>query len=142
LINLDDVFILDHTYNATINAVTKACESLVNYRKFSQNLVLVLGSIEGLGETATDVHFNLGYYISALPIDMVITVGDEARFVGDGIRHINHNKKIVEHCSSPAELPEKVLQKLSPHTTVLMMGGKSLQLGTRLKDLTRLIRAR
>jgi len=40
-IELGDVFILDHTYNATINSVTKACESLVQFKNFSKNLISV-----------------------------------------------------------------------------------------------------
>jgi UDP-N-acetylmuramoyl-tripeptide--D-alanyl-D-alanine ligase len=55
LINLNDIFILDHTYNATINSVTKACESLVQFRNFSNNLILVLGDLEGVGSHSAKV---------------------------------------------------------------------------------------
>ncbi len=46
LINLGDIYILDHTYNATINSVSKACDSLVQFKKYSHNLMLVLGSLD------------------------------------------------------------------------------------------------
>ncbi len=139
-INLGDIFILDHTYNATINAVTKACESLVQFKKFSKNSVLVLGSLEGLGKSSDKIHLNLGYYISALPIDTVITVGKDAKLVGDGIRKINHNKKIIRHCETPDSLTEVIGELLSPHTTLLMIGGRSLKLNEKLKQLTLMVK--
>ncbi|MBN2365863.1 MAG: UDP-N-acetylmuramoyl-tripeptide--D-alanyl-D-alanine ligase [Calditrichaeota bacterium] len=135
LIQARDIFILDHTYNATINSVPKACESLVQFKKFSKNLILVVGSLEELGKVTGDVHTNIGYYISALPIDMVITVGKDARLIGEGIRRINHNKKIVQHCPEAAALPKLLMKVLSPHSTILMTGGKSLNLSHELKKV-------
>lgn len=127
-IELGDVFILDHTYNATINSVTKACESLVQFKKFSKNLILVIGGMDELGEKTINVHKNIGYYISALPIDIVITIGQNANYIADGIRQINHNKKLLYHCQTVEQLPQTILNLLSPNTTILMTGGKSLNL--------------
>ncbi len=134
LLQTDGIYILDHTYNATINSVPKACESLVQFRKFSGNLILVVGSLEDLGKVTQDVHTNIGYYISALPISMVITVGEDARLIGEGIRKINHNKKLIEHCNDPAALPELLLKSITPNTTVLMTGGKKLNLSGHLQQ--------
>jgi UDP-N-acetylmuramoyl-tripeptide--D-alanyl-D-alanine ligase len=139
LISLRDIFILNHTYNATINSVTKACESLIQFRKFSRNSILVLGDIENLGSDKKDIHLNLGFYLSALPIDTVITVGDHAKLVGEGILKINHNNKRIHHCTTVENIGETVLNMLTPHTTILMIGGKSLKLSNALKNLISLI---
>ncbi|UCF65137.1 MAG: hypothetical protein JSW33_04695 [bacterium] len=130
-----DIQFLDHTYNATVNSVSKACESLVQFKKFSKKLILVLGSLEDLGDAAREIHMNIGYYISALPIEVVITVGDDARYIGEGIRKINHNKKTVQHSPTPNEVPATVQQFLEPHSTVLMMGGRALHLSDQLHKL-------
>jgi UDP-N-acetylmuramoyl-tripeptide--D-alanyl-D-alanine ligase len=135
LINLGDIYILDYTYNATINSVSKACDSLVQFKKYSHNLMLVLGSLEEVGPSMKDIHLNIGYYISALPIDIVLTVGQDAQFIAEGIRKINHNKKILKHCEQPEAVPAEVMNLISPHTTVLMMGAKSLNLSQQLQQL-------
>jgi UDP-N-acetylmuramoyl-tripeptide--D-alanyl-D-alanine ligase len=139
LISLQDLFILNHTYNATINSVTKACESLIQFRKFSRNSILVLGDIENLGADKKDIHLNLGFYLSALPIDTVITIGDHAKLVGEGIKKINHNNKRIHHCLAVENIGKEVLNMLTPHTTILMIGGKSLKLSNALKKLITLI---
>jgi UDP-N-acetylmuramoyl-tripeptide--D-alanyl-D-alanine ligase len=135
LIDLGDIYILDHTYNATLNSVSKACESLVQFQKYSDQLILVLGDIEGFWNNPQEVHLNLGYYISALPINIVITTGDSAKYIGEGIRKINHNKKIVKHCDKPGGLSSTVRDFLSSKTTLTMIGGKSLNLGLQLNNI-------
>jgi UDP-N-acetylmuramoyl-tripeptide--D-alanyl-D-alanine ligase len=140
-INLGDIYILDHTYNATINSVSKACESLSQFKKFANKLILVLGSLDELENLSKDIHTNIGYYISALPIDTVVTVGNAAQFIGEGIRQINHNKKTISHCEDKNALPELIFNHLSPHTTVLMMGGKSLKLNQKLQQLVNRIKS-
>ncbi len=135
LVSVKDVHILDHTYNASINSVPKACESLVQFKKYSRNLILILGGVEDLGTASADIHMNFGYYISAMPIDTVITVGEDARKVGEGIRRINHTKKNIQHCPEPDALPECLLNMLTPQTTILMTGGKSLNLSAQLQKI-------
>lgn len=129
LISLEDVNILDHSYDATINSIHKSCESLAQFKHYSKKLILVIGHIANLGENSQNIHHNLGYYISALPIDTIITVGKEARWIADGIRKINHTRKQFESCFESDELVEKVLQHLEPNSTVLFIGSKSLRLG-------------
>ena len=128
LIRLDDVNILDHTYDATINSIHKSCESLALFRNYSKKLILVIGHIANLGESSQNIHHNLGYYISALPIDTIITVGKEAKWIADGIRKINHTKKQFESCFHSEELVETINRHLEPHTTILFIGSKKLQL--------------
>ncbi len=141
LIDLGDIFILDYTYNATVNAVTKACESLVNFKKFSKNLILVLGDLENLGQLSLKIHKSLGYYISALPINVVLTVGEDARYVGEGIHEINHNRKIIEHCQIPENISEQLIKYIDSHTTILIIGGKSLKLHQSLQNLVQIIQS-
>jgi len=124
LIRASDVYFLDHTYDATINSVTKACESLVQFRSYSSKLILVLGDVGNPGESPVKTHLNLGYYISALPIDAVITYGQLAAYAVDGILKINHTRKEIAKCQEPDELIQTVLNSLQPGATVLAIGRK------------------
>lgn len=128
LIQADDVNILDHTYGATINSVNKSCESLVQFKPFSRKLILVIGDLEKLGIKSEKVHLNLGFYISAMPIDTIITVGKDARLVARGIKKINHTQKELVNCFDVEELGALVAKYLEPHTTVLFIGNRNLEM--------------
>ncbi len=129
LINLKDVYLLDYSYTATVNSVGKAIESLVQFKKYSRKLVLILGDLEDAGEKTEAIHRNLGYFISALPIDVVITVGEYARLTGEGIKKINHHSKTIHHCKNVGVLNDLIRHYVEPHTSLLITGRKIMKLG-------------
>ncbi len=133
LIHLKDVYLLDYSYTATVNSVGKAIESLVQFKKYSRKVVLILGDLEDPGAKTEVVHRNLGYFVSALPIDVIITVGESARLVGEGVKKMNHHPKVVQHCKNLANLDDLMMHFLEPHTSLLITGKKSLQLGKVVK---------
>ncbi|HFE63636.1 MAG TPA: hypothetical protein ENK14_04370 [Caldithrix sp.] len=139
LIRLKDLYLLDHTYNATVNTVPKAVESLAHFQRYSKKLILVLGDLDWLGSAAEKIHANLGYYVSAKPIDVVITIGHYAKLVGEGIQRINHSQKLVLHCDQPEALPELMVKYLEPHSTILVTGSKSLTLDKPLRKFTQMV---
>jgi UDP-N-acetylmuramoyl-tripeptide--D-alanyl-D-alanine ligase len=128
LFQKNGINILDHTYNATVNSVTKACESLAQFKPFSENLILVISDVSNLGPKSEQFHLNLGFYISALPIDCVITIGKNSKYINEGIKKINHTNKKLESCFGFPQLKKTIQKYLKPHTTMLMMGNKDLKL--------------
>lgn len=121
--------ILDYSYDATVNAVTKACESLSQFKKFSEKLVLVIGDMSNPGPDVENAHLKMGYYIAALPIDIVITVGKDARNIASGIERLNiKNKKTVLSCPDKPALNTLLKEAVGEGDTVLVIGSKALEL--------------
>ena len=135
LIKCERGYILDYTYDATVNSVTKACESLAQFEKFSDKLILVIGDISEPGPDIPGAHLKLGYYLAALPVDTVISVGKNARYVVDGIKRINPQNKIGVSCLNHAELLEIIDDHLVPNATVLFIGSRDLELDIPLKEI-------
>ncbi|RMF59815.1 MAG: UDP-N-acetylmuramoyl-tripeptide--D-alanyl-D-alanine ligase [Calditrichaeota bacterium] len=134
LIKTDDFFILDHTYDATINSVTKACESLVQFKRFSKKVVLVIGDISNPGPAPKEIHQKMGYYIAALPIDVVVTIGKYATYIAKGIKQMNHTKKTIVACRNTSTALKKLQEILSPQSTLLFIGSQQLALYNLLEE--------
>lgn len=135
LIRTNDLFILDHTYDATINSVTKACESLAQFKPFSEHLILVIGDIRNPGPKPKETHLKMGYYIAALPIDTVITVGKFAKYIARGIKQLNHTKKRIRTCKDVSALQKQLPDELPPQATVLFIGSRDLHIERVLPQL-------
>lgn len=74
-------FILD-CYNANPESVTAAIDSVIDtYKGF--DIVLVLGDMAELGEQEEYYHRKIGHYISGKPINLLITVGEKAKFIAE-----------------------------------------------------------
>lgn len=141
--NLESIngsYILDHSYDATVNSVTRACESLVQFRRHADKLVLVVGDVSNPGPNAEDAHLKLGYYIAALPIDVVISVGKLAAFIIEGIKRMSHQPKTLKVCDNVKEITEAVSILLMENSALLLIGSKELKMSDALTDLKGLLK--
>ncbi|MFC2088020.1 Mur ligase family protein [Calditrichota bacterium] len=100
LYKIDQLYIMDESYIAIPRAVAKTTRSLVSFKAYVDKLVLIIGDMQELGTNVEEQHLNMGYFISALPIDHVITVGHYAEYIGKGVSLIQNKGKTIASCSS------------------------------------------
>lgn len=136
LLNEKGVYILDYTYDATVNAVTKELESLIQFKNFAKKLVLVIGDIRYSGPRSRLQHLKIGYIVAASPIDTVITVGKNARQIAEGLEKMNHSqKKNITTLDHPDELKAVLPNHLESDSCVLMMGSRDLALSKMVNQI-------
>ncbi len=104
-------YVIDESYTATPRALAKTTRSLVSFKSYVDNLVLIIGDMEESGPNIEEQHLNMGYFISALPIDHVITVGYYADYIGKGVSLIHNTGKSIVNCNSVDEIL-KALDKI------------------------------
>ncbi len=66
-------------YNANPDSVMASVDSLVKTCKNSK-IILILGDMAELGEYEQELHGKVGTFISKLPVSMLVTVGEKAKF--------------------------------------------------------------
>jgi UDP-N-acetylmuramoyl-tripeptide--D-alanyl-D-alanine ligase len=128
LIKQKNSYILDYTYDATINSVHKACESLVQFNPYSRKLILVIGDISNPGPNFKQTHLKIGYYIAALPIHTVLGIGENAKYIVKGIKQINNTNKELDYFKDSEELIRQLPKYLDSQSTLLFTGSKKLRL--------------
>lgn len=119
---LDDVYVLDESYNATMRSVAKATRSLVGFRAQASKLILLIGDMVESGPNVEEAHLNMGYFISALPIDCIITVGNYAHNIAKGVSLIPAKNKQVISCNSMDEILRALEKVIEPDTVLLVQG--------------------
>ena len=88
-------YVLDESYIATPRSLSKAARSLIGFKAYTKKLILVVGDMSNAGVNVEDQHLNMGYFLSALPIDHLITVGEYASYIGQGASLIRSRKKKI-----------------------------------------------
>ncbi len=135
LLKKNGVYILDYTYDATINSVNRACESLVQFKPYSQQLILVIGDLSNPGPKKKQAHLKIGYYIAALPIHTIITIGEDAKYIAEGVKRMNYSNKTVKSVRHNDELIQILPDFLTPDATVLFIGSKDLKLSKPMNEI-------
>ena len=107
--------LIDDSYNANYDAMLYALKYLAG---LSGRKIAVLGSMLELGDFSSDIHLKLGQNINNLDIDLVLTVGDDAKYINDGINsidnyHFNSNQEVIDYLKNNIRKDDKVLIKAS-----------------------------
>lgn len=80
LINNNDIAIINDTYNASYDSVYYALEVLSTFRG---RKIAVLGDIKELGDFSEKIHRSIGNLIIKNNIDILITIGDFAKYINE-----------------------------------------------------------
>jgi UDP-N-acetylmuramoyl-tripeptide--D-alanyl-D-alanine ligase len=129
LLRSHNCYVLDYSYDATVNSVTKELEAIIQFKNYAKKLVLVIGDIRYSGKKKELQHLKIGYIIAASQIDAVVTVGQNARKIAEGIEKMSQiHKKEVISIDHPEKLPEVLPQVLEDGCCVMITGSRDLNL--------------
>ncbi len=119
---IGDLIVLDESYIGTPRSLSKAARSLIGFRPYSKNLYLVVGDMTGAGVKVEEQHLNMGYFISALPISNLITIGEYAKFIAKGASLIKANNKKIHSVNTIDEVLERLDQQLPDKAVISVKG--------------------
>lgn len=127
IIQLENRFtILDDTYNASPDSMKASLDVLCHIETEGKR-VAVLGDMFELGEDSQQYHYEVGMYISELPIDELVVVGEQAKFISQAVREHNSAIRICE-MSDNEEAVMYLLGVLMPEDVVLVKGSNGMHM--------------
>ena len=87
--------------------------------------VAVLGDILEMGEYAKDAHFDLGKTVNRMGIDLLITAGDNAKFIAQGAKE-DGMENVISYDSTDA-LKEHIKDIVKPDDCVLIKASHGME---------------
>jgi UDP-N-acetylmuramoyl-tripeptide--D-alanyl-D-alanine ligase len=119
---LNGFYLIDESYDASARSIAKASRAMTGFKPYTDKLIYILGDMSDYGPNIEEQHLNMGYFLSALPIDCLITVGNYAQLVGRGFSLIHSKGKLVYNCNSIDEILA-TLEKVLDRKAVLTVQG-------------------
>lgn len=125
LIELNDISIIDDTYNSNPNSVENAISVLKKFtgRKIK---VLIFGDMFELGEESVEYHKQVGQIIDKSKFDYVFTIGNHSKFVFEKLKQTKNKK----HFNRRSSLVNN-LKKLKLKDAVFLVKGSR---GMKMED--------
>jgi len=119
---INDNFLIDESYLGTSRSLSKAARTLVGFKPYTKKTIFVVGDMNELGVKVEDRHLNMGYFLSALPIDCLITLGHYAQFIANGISLIPTKSRQVISVKNVDELLETLKEVVVPNSVISVKG--------------------
>lgn len=119
---IGDYYLLDESYIGTPRSISKAARTLTGFKNYSGKLYFIVGDIMDAGVNVEDQHLNMGYFLSALPIDYLITVGEYARSIAKGASLIQRGKSKIYSVNTIDEVLNILTQQLNDKAVISVKG--------------------
>lgn len=117
--------ILDDTYNASPAAMHAALETLGELP--AKRRIAVLGSMREIGKYTFEAHEATGF-LAATVADILITVGDAGKIIGEGAKGKGFPAERMFHFESADLVGPKLQQMLEPEDLVLVKGSRAVHM--------------
>mgnify|MGYP000401683910 FL=1 len=120
LVNIDNVVFVNDAYNANPASMKEAVDTLVTLT--GGRKIAVLGGMLELGDWAEKEHEKIGTYLADKKVDVLIAMGDEARFMAKAAKAAGMNEvyTVMTHVEAAAVLRRIMRQG----DTVLLKGSR------------------
>ncbi len=124
IFNLNGVTIIDDSYNASPDSIKSSVGVLRTLPKLEKNIVVIADMLE-LGEKSHEIHFETGRYIAIEGIDIIVTIGNESKYLSDGAKSSNQYINAV-HFDSNAEACEFLSECICKGDNILIKGSRGM----------------
>ncbi len=129
---INNVTIIDDTYNSSPRALSEALQTLIELSTHGKRWA-VLGDMLELGDESKNFHYEGGVMVADLKIDYLVTVGKYAQDILRGAEASGFNKNNLWHFASSSEAGEFIKNKLQAGDVVLIKGSQ----GVRCEKITK-----
>ncbi|MCF6093092.1 UDP-N-acetylmuramoyl-tripeptide--D-alanyl-D-alanine ligase [Microaerobacter geothermalis] len=132
--------IIDDTFSANPHAM-KAAIDVLSQIGTGRNIA-VLGSMLEMGKYSSKGHQEVGHYLANKRVDYLFTYGISARRIGDSAVKNGFPTHRVKHFTSKEQLQKYLLEKVIPHTTILVKGSHGLKMNYIVRYLSRRLKGK
>ncbi len=128
--------IIDDTYNAAPQSTAAALEILneMNLKRGKKKWVVLADMLE-LGEASETGHLETGQIVAKIKKAQLLTLGQEALYIGIGARQAGMAEEAMQHFSHHREIIDYLSERLEPGDIVLVKGSQGMRMEKIVKGL-------
>lgn len=124
LININNITIINDTYNASYDSVYYALEVIST---FEGRKIAVLGDIKELGNHSEEIHRSIGELIIKNKIDILITVGEYSKYINEEAIKLGFNKDNAYNFDNKEEAIELINKIKKDNDNYLVKASNSMK---------------
>lgn len=126
LIKAQGFSILNDSYKSNPSSLLVALDTLYNMEGYDQKIV-VLGDMQGLGETEIEMHEEIGRKIDPKEIEYILTIGPISKYLGKAAKTNFSEDKIIS-CNTNDELMENLKKIVKFNSIILVKASRAFEL--------------
>ncbi len=126
-IRLKNWTVFDDSYNSNPQSLKQAIDVLCRQEARGRR-ILIMGDMLELGRQSSDFHAYFGRYVARKPVDILVTMGDQARHTAETARHSGMTTEAVHHFMGCPEVLDFLKGTLRQGDVLLIKGSRSMRM--------------
>ena len=123
----NNVIVINDTYNASYDSMKSGLEYLAGLK--SNKKIAILGDMLELGDYSEKLHREVGKCVYANNIDILITIGENAKYIADEALLNGMNKENVYVCGNNNEANETIKDRIEfSNASILVKASRGMRL--------------
>lgn len=123
---LEKFTVIDDSYNASPDSMQSALNVLDQVAVKGRKIAVLADMLE-LGDISKEKHFNLGKEAANHNIDILVTVGTEAKYIAKGARSFSETMRVIE-CESNCEAQNYLKEIVKKGDNILVKGSRGMHM--------------
>lgn len=129
----DNITVINDAYNASYDSMKAAIEYLQNLP--GNRKIAVLGDMFELGEFAEEIHRKVGIEVFTHKIDVLVTVGELAKYIADEVKYLGMPKENVVSFDTNEEAINYLNDNLEKDDVVLLKAANGMHFAEIFKGI-------
>lgn len=127
IFRLGNITLIDDSYNASPDSVKSAINVLRSLKSEGRN-ILIFADILELGDKSSQIHFDLGKYIALEDINVLLTMGEESKFLLNAVRQYSKQEVEVRHFNKIDEIYTFIKENIIDGDKILVKGSRGMEM--------------
>lgn len=125
--NVGNFIIINDAYNANPTSMKAALDTFSELNEPGDKWV-VMGKMCELGNNAAEAHRDVGRHVAAKFWNGVISVGENGRWIAEGLREKNFPEELFYECADATEAARVLKKNAKPGSLVLLKASRACKL--------------
>ena len=138
IVRINDILIIKDYYNASLESIKPSLEYISKLENGKK--IAVLGDIKEVGEFSKELHEKVGEEVAKNKIDILITVGIEAKYIAENSIKNGMKKENVFAYKTNIQAAQKLKDVATPGDKVLLKASNSMKFGEIFDGFSRRIK--
>ena len=134
---INNALIIKDYYNASFESIKPSLEYLASLENGVK--IAVLGDIKEVGEFAKELHEKVGEEVSKNKIDILITVGEDAKYIAKKAIETGTPEEHIHICKTNLQAIKILKEIIKPEDKILLKASNSMKFGEIFEGLKRKI---
>jgi len=134
--NVNNIVIIDDSYNANPASMDAALTELCQHRQAGRR-ILVCGDMCELGDASEAYHRALGEKVASASVDLLLTVGPQAALTASAALESGMGKSRVQRAVSSKRLARLIKSMIRDEDVILVKGSRAMELEQVVEALKR-----